>query len=280
VLAIGLALAASVAYGVSDFLGGLKTRSLALLGVPLVSQGTGLVALAVIAIGRGEGPPAAGFLVFAVLAGLSETVGVAALYRGLASGLMSVVAPVAAAAPVVPIVAALALGELPTAIQGGGIGLAVAGIVLTVRGRPATAGPGATLRASVVLGLLAAVGFGSFYVALDAASEFDVTWALLGARITTIAVFLGAVAATRQRIEVPHRDLPVLALIGLLIVAADALFAVASTLGLLGVVAVLSALYPLVTIALATLYLDESLGRIQLARIACAFGGVVAVAVA
>ena len=133
-----------------------------------------------------------------MLAGLSETVGVAALYPGLASGLISVVAPVAAAAPVVPIVAALALGELATAIQGAGIALAVVGIVLTVRGRPATAGAGATLRASVVL----------------------------------------------------------------------------------GVVAVLSALYPLVTIALATLYLDESLDRIQLAGIACAFGGVVAVAVA
>jgi len=41
VLAIGLALAASAAYGVSDFLGGLKTRSLALLAVLLVSQGAG-----------------------------------------------------------------------------------------------------------------------------------------------------------------------------------------------------------------------------------------------
>ena len=84
-LAIALALGSSLAYGVSDFLGGLKSRSLPLLAVLLVSQGTALVLLAGVVVPFGEGPPGGSFVLYAAIAGLSETVGVAALYRGLAA---------------------------------------------------------------------------------------------------------------------------------------------------------------------------------------------------
>lgn len=284
-LAITLALASSLTYGVSDFLGGVKSRSVALLGVLLVSQGISLVLLAVIVLTLGGGPPGGTFLLFAALAGVSETVGVAALYRGLAVGVMSIVAPVAATAPVVPVVAGVFLGELPAPIQGAGIVLAVTGIVITSRARstaepavatePAPAGAG--VAASVVFGLLAALGFGSFYVAMDAASEAGVPWALLVARLTAVAIFVVAYSITRSPLAVRGADVPVLALIGVLIVGADAMYAVASTLGLLGVVAVLSSLYPLVTIGLARLYLDERLGRFQQVGIALCLCGAVAV---
>jgi uncharacterized membrane protein len=127
VLAVALALASSPAYGVSDFLGGLTSRSVALLPVLLVSQGTALILLSIIVISRGEGPPGGAFLLYAAIAGLSETVGVAALYRGLAVGVMSIVAPVGAAAPAFPVVVGMALGEFPTPTQGAGIVLAVSG---------------------------------------------------------------------------------------------------------------------------------------------------------
>src|SRR5829696_2528502 len=130
-LAVALALGSSLAWGVSDFLGGVKSRNLPLFLVLLISQGAALVVLMVIVVGLGEPPPGGDFLLFAALAGISETIGVAALYRGLAVGMMSVVAPVAATAPVVPLVVGLALGELPGTLQGAGIALAVIGIVLT-----------------------------------------------------------------------------------------------------------------------------------------------------
>jgi hypothetical protein len=69
VLAIGLALASSLVYGVSDFLGGSKSRSMPLLTVLLMSQGSALVLLAAIVIVRAEGPPGGTFLVFALIAG-------------------------------------------------------------------------------------------------------------------------------------------------------------------------------------------------------------------
>ncbi len=64
-----------------------------------------------------------------------------------------------------------------------------------------------------------------------------------------------------------------MAVVGITILAADALYAVATTLGLLSVVAVLSSLYPVVTIALARLYLHERLTRVQLAGIAVTLCG-------
>src|SRR5829696_6705479 len=159
-LAVALALGSSLAWGVSDFLGGVKSRNLPLFLVLLISQGAALVVLMVIVVGLGEPPPGGDFLLFAALAGISEAAGVAALYRGLAVGVMSVVAPVAATAPVVPLVVGLALGELPEPIQGAGIALAVVGIVITACRTTNEDEPNRAIGASVLFGTLCALGFG------------------------------------------------------------------------------------------------------------------------
>lgn len=92
--------------------------------------------MSMIVVARGEGPPGGSFVLYAAIAGLSEAVGVAALYRGLAVGAMSIVAPVGGAiAPVVPVLVGILLGEFPTPIQGAGIVLAVAEIAITSWGR-------------------------------------------------------------------------------------------------------------------------------------------------
>ena len=276
-LAVALALASSLAYGVSDFLGGLTSRSLALLPVLLVSQGTALVLLFIIVISRGEGPPGGSFLLYAAVAGLSEAVGVAALYRGLAVGAMGIVAPVGATAPVVPVVVGIVLGESPTPIEGAGIVLAVTGIAIISWGRPSGDVAAGGLASSVLFGLLSALGFGGFFAAMDAASEGDIPWALLVARLTAVTVFVASMLLRRAPLAVRGAALPMLALIGVLIVGADSKYAVASTRGLLGVVAVLSSLYPVVTIGLARVYLRERIERLQQIGIAMCLGGVVAI---
>jgi drug/metabolite transporter (DMT)-like permease len=193
---------------------------------------------------------------------------------------MSIVAPVAATAPVVPVAAGLALGEVPSAIQGAGIGLAIGGIVLTShqpRSRAAT-GP---IAASVGFGVLTALGFGSFYVAMDAASEGgQIPWVLLFARLTSVAVFVGAFLVARPRLSLRRPDLPPVAAIGVLIIAADAMYAVATTHGLLSVVAVLSTLYPVVTMVLALRLLDERIAGYQATGIVACLSGAVAISAA
>jgi drug/metabolite transporter (DMT)-like permease len=275
-LPIALALTSSLGYGISDFLGGLKSRTLPLLSVLLVSQGSALAIVTVVVIVSGEGPPVE-FLRYGVLAGLGEAIGVAALYRGLAIGTMSVVAPLGATAPVVAVGVGGVLGEVPSAVQGAGIALAIAGVVLisTEVDRP-TGGP---IGPSVMFGLLTALGFGGFFVGMDAASEGSVPWALLAARCTIIAIFGIAFVIRRQPLAVDARELPVLAAIGCLIVSSDTLYAVASTKGLLSVVAVLSSLYPVVTIALARVYLNERLSGLQRLGVPAALAGAAVVSV-
>jgi len=278
-LAVVLALGSSLVYGVSDFLGGLKSRTLPLLSVLLVSQATALALLTLAwALFAGE-PPDGEHLAYALAAGLAETFAIAALYRGLAVGTMGIVAPIAACAPVVPVAAAAALGELPGSGQSAGIGLAVAGIVLiSLERRPATGGR--PLGPSIVYGLVTALGFGAFLATMDAASEGGVLWALLIARLVTIGIFGAAFAIRRAPLAIPKAELPTIALIGVLVLVADALYATATTEGLLSVVAVLGSLYPVVTIALAHVYLHERLGRIQKLGVAVTLIGATAISIA
>ena len=278
-LAIALALGSSLVYGVSDFLGGLKSRSLPLLSVLLVSQASALLLLAINVIVRGDGPPDGSFLLYGAIAGVCEAVGVAAFYRGLAAGVMSVVSPIAATAPAVPVVAAIIIGELPSALQGFGILLALAGIAIIAL-EPGGGAGSRDLGPSILFGLLTALGFGGFLVAMDAASEGGVSWALFMARSAAVAAFTAAFLLTRSRLGVRPAEVPVLVLIGVLIIAADAMYAVASTEGLLSVVAVLSSLYPVVTIVLARYYLKERLERHQQVGAAASLSGAVVISAA
>ncbi|MGH9381880.1 MAG: EamA family transporter [Thermoanaerobaculia bacterium] len=273
-----LALGASLAWGTADFVGGLKSRSFALPWVLLISQSTSLALLAVTVVVNGERAPDGGYLLYAAVAGLSEAAGIAALYRGFAVGTISIVAPVAALAPVVPLVVSVTLGEVPTPIQGIGLVLAVAGIVLASR-QGGTEVPIARRGSSIVYGLIAACGFGAFFTAMDGASEGGIPWALFVARLTAV-VAIGTIALLAgARPAVRWSAVPGVAGIGVLIVAGDAMYAIATTQGLLGIVAVLGALHTVVTIGWAWIYLHERLGGLQRLGIAASLCGVLAITV-
>ena len=99
-------------------------------------------------------------------------------------------------------------------------------------------------------------------------------WALVVARSASVLVVAAAVAVLRPAIAVPPGRLPALALIGALDVSANALYAWASTEGLLSLVAVLGSLYPVVTVLLARAVLAERVRPIQDVGIVAALLGV------
>jgi drug/metabolite transporter (DMT)-like permease len=276
-LAVALAFGAALGWGIADFLGGVSSRKATVLSVLLVSQVAALALLLVTVLALGGGAPGGRFVLYAVIAGLGETLAVAALYRGLAVGVMSIVAPVAAIAPAIPLAVGLALGESPTALQGAGLGLVIVGLVLTSRQRGVAQQAGGKLGPSLAYGLLSALGFGVFFAAMDAASDGGIPWALLVARLTAVSAVAAAAALRRSALVVRRSDMAATALIGVLIVAADAMYALATTLGLLGVVAVLGALHTVVTVALARVYLGERIERLQQAGIATCLCGVLAI---
>ena len=277
-LGLGLGLTSSLCWGVSDFIGGLSARRLPLLFVMVSSQAVGLaVVIGVVAI-RGTGAPALVRLLPAVGGGLAGIAALTSFYRALAIGTMSVVAPIAATGVSVPVVVGIARGDHPAASQLVGIVVAVIGVVLASREHgPGIEDRGAS-RASVALALLAAAGFGCYFVGVQSSARADPMWALLASRVAGVALLL-VVAAVQGGIAVarPGRWWP-LALMGVLDVSATGLYAVATRHGLLSVVSVAASLYPLATVLLARVVLGERVRRVQELGIAAALAGVVLMA--
>ena len=271
-LAPALALAASLSWGVADFLAGLRSRRLPLLTVLLVVQSAGLASIGLVVAVRGEGPPELEAIGYAVLAGLAGAVGLAGLYRGLAVGSMSVVAPITATGVVVPVAVGLGTGDDLSPAQAAGIALAIGGVVLAAR-EPSADGS-ARVAAGAGVAAVAALAFGLILVALDAAADADALWATLVMRATSWSIWFVGLALLRPSLAVGAADLRALALVGVLDTGANALFGLASTRGLLSVVSVLAQLYPIATVLLARLVIGERISRPQQAGVLAAFAGV------
>jgi drug/metabolite transporter (DMT)-like permease len=274
VTAIALALGASLCWGTGDFLGGLGARRLSALTVLAVSAFAGLLAVAVLVAVQGNAPPPVESIALAACAGLAGAVGLGALFRGMAVGAMAVVAPISSAAAVIPVVAGLVAGDRPSALQLAGMAVVLAGVTLVSR-EPGTVER--RLAAGVPLALLAALGFGLYFLLMDPASDDGALWAVLVAR--SAATLAATAVALALRSGLPRAgDLPLLAAVGLFDASANAMLAVALTKGLVGLVAVLSSLYPVVTVLLARSVLGERVAPTQRTGVVLALGGVAVIA--
>lgn len=266
------ALLASVAWGVADFLGGLKSRTVPTIVVLLLAQVSGVLAIALV-VALAANPPPGTSVLWAALAGLFGTVGLAAFYRGMAVGSISIVAPIAAVAAVVPVVFGIATGDKVSRLQLLGFALALAGVALASFERQEAGS--ARVAAGVPWAFAAVIGFGGYYVPMHEASEQDFLWAALVFRSTVGIVALAAWLTLRPPIRAARGHLRTIAMIGILDTAGNALFAAAASLGEVSVVSVLATLYPVTTVALAAVVLAERLDRLQLTGVASALAGVV-----
>ena len=274
-LAIVLALGAALTYGVGDFLGGLSARHTHVLTVLVLSQFAGAAAVAVWAGGAGEAFLSGSGALAAAGAGLCGAVGLGALYRGMAIGAMGVVAPISSVSAAIPFAAGIAQGERPSALQVLGALVALGGLAFLSRARGEQ---GSGMAAGVGLALLAAAGFGFYFVLLDLAAHESVPWSVLVARLTSSAVALAALLVVRAAVLPERRLFPAVVAVGVCDTAANVLFALATTRGFVSVVSVLTSLYPAFTVALAALVLRERVARPQLAGAAAVLAGAAAIA--
>jgi len=269
--ALSLALAASLAWGVADFVGPLLGRTLGALRVLLWAQLGGSAAIALAVGVRGDAPRHWAVL-WAVPAAVSGTLGLYAYYRGMATGTMAVVAPVAGASAVVPVVVGIATGDRPRAAQLAGIAAAILGVGLAAqerqegRRRPA---------AGVGLALLAAIGFGLYFPPMHAAGAADAWWSSLVFRLTASSVVVAVAVVRRPAVRLSVRPLALAALVGCGDTLGNLLFAASSARGLLSLTSVLGSLYPIVTVVLAALVLKERVARAQRAGIVLTLVGIV-----
>jgi drug/metabolite transporter (DMT)-like permease len=279
VFAIALGLAASLSWGVADFLGGIQSRRMPVVAVVLGSQLAGLALGAVVVAVRGSAPPGGDFVLYAAASSVGGIVGLTAFYKALSIGAMGVVAPLSSTAAVIPLVVGLASGDSLTALQASGIALAIAGVVLASREASDEAKGSAAVAKGAGFALISALGFGFFFVAIDRASDADVLWAVCVNRTVSVLLLSAALVVTRPAVGLKLTDMRVLALVGVLDIAANGFFAVASTKGLVSIVAVLASLYPIVTVVLARVVLHERLHAIQRIGAAAALAGVALISV-
>jgi drug/metabolite transporter (DMT)-like permease len=309
-LAVALALAASLSWGSGDVLGGLTTRRATLWAVVVGSQTVGLVGAALVVVLAGRPWIGLAGLWPVLLGGLAGSVALMAFYKALAIGTMSIIAPITATSALIPLLWGLAGGERPSELQLAGVALAVAGVLLATTagarhgetvgtgalpGEPAIAPPDAAphdsasgaptggpehaqQRRAVLLALVAAVGIGLMLLGYDGTAKYDPLWAMLGGRISSACFFTVFLLALRPRIGMKRSALPGIVAVGVLDTSANGLFALATTQGFLSLVAVVGSLYPVVTVVLAYLVLRERLARHQLVGVGAALAGVALIA--
>ncbi|MCU1371615.1 MAG: protein of unknown function transrane, partial [Ilumatobacteraceae bacterium] len=236
-MAIALALSAALAYGSADFVGGLAARRTSPLLTAFGAQLTGLVVLLVAMPLLGTTAPAAHDLAFGAIAGVFGGTGIVLLYRALAAGPMSVVAPTTAlAASVVPILSGVLLGERPGPLAFAGIAVSLVAVALITRERASEAHVPAG-RAVIALALGGGAIFGMFFVFLHQTGDDAGLWPLLAARLVSVPLL--ALLIARQvglrNVEVPRLNRSVV-VSGTLDMGANICYLLALRHGMLSVV--------------------------------------------
>ena len=274
-----LGLLAALCYGSSDFTAGLGGRRSDPAAVTVIAQPFGLVAAAVAVIALSARSPTASILWWGALSSIGSGVGTVALYRGLAVARMSVVAPLSAVlSAALPAMAGLLLGNHLRPLAWAGIAIAVPAIAL-VSAHPA-AGHGSR-RTGIVTGITAGAGFALLFIALDRAGTTAGAWPLLpGQAVAALIVVAWALPAhNRPPDKAWPRAWRIGVAAGLLSGLANLLYLAATGGGQLAIVAVVTALYPAITVLLARIVLGERWTRSQIIGLIAAAAAVAAITI-
>lgn len=274
-LSIFFGLMSALVWGAADFTGGLASRSAGPFRVLLRSELVGLLVLVAGVLAIGETGPDAISATQAAVAGALGTLGLLLLYQAMATGTMSIAAPVSAlTAAILPVVAGSFTEGIPSGLTLMGFALALMAIWFVSQNQNGER----KLLAHLIdlrLPLLAGVGFGSYFVLMHAAARENTLWPMLisrGAGLTLVALLM---VVRRDPHRLPHGVWPIIILNGILDVGGNAFYILAGQTGRLDVSAVLSSLYPASTLILAAFILKERLSSTQWIGIGSAFVAIV-----
>jgi drug/metabolite transporter (DMT)-like permease len=283
-MVIFLGLVAAVLYGSGDFLGGVATRKAHVLTVLMLADTAGVV-VALAAAAMSPSPARLAGLTWGISAGLIGGLGLIIFYTGLATGPMSVVAPLSGlVSTILPVAVALSEGERPGAGVYAGAVLCLIAVVLASSARdtsPATLAGRPRPGRAIAYGIASGAAFGMFFLLIRNAGRSGQLWPVAAGRIGELAVVLIAAAVLRRGLlsrDLPGRLLLAAAGAGIIDVVANICYVAATRTGKFGLAVVLASLYPGVTVLLARLVLGERLRWLQRAGLGLAAVGIVLVA--
>lgn len=290
-LAVVLAALSGLSYGAADFSGAFASKdndaTVVTVSMQIVSLLSLLIALAVM-----QPNTSSTDLAWGALGGLGAALGLTTFYKALALGPMSVAASITAlVSAAIPVLAGFLLGDRPNAVTIGGIALAIPAAVLVSVGGIGAKGISISLppreqfvarssgNQTKVLATTAGLGFGLFFIALSRTSGDTGLFPLLGARVASIAALAVVLTATRSWSGVSRSAWPVVVVAGLLDFGANSFYLLALDSGSFTWVAAISSLYPVSTVILARIVLNERITALQVLGLALAGGALTLVAV-
>lgn len=270
-MVILFALLSAVSYGAADFLGGLSSRNNPALSVVAWSQLLGLAAVLIAAPLFGASGLRLPDLLWGMAAGICGAAGVGILFRGLASGLASVVSPTAAVTgAVLPVLYGLISGERPAALTWIGVALALPAIVL-LSIEPAE--KNGNIRTSLKYGLLSGIAFSGFFILISQTGEGSGLWPLLGARAVTVPLFFLLCVIRQKGLSLTAGTRGITIVSGVLDMMANIFYLLAIRTGYIILAVVLTALYPAPTVVLQRVHLKEKLTASRIAGLILAIAG-------
>jgi drug/metabolite transporter (DMT)-like permease len=262
-LSILYGLFAAVGWGAADFTGGLASRRTGAYRTVLYGEVVGLFFIISAVILIKEARPAWPALALAGTAGAIGTTGLLMLYHSLAVGKMSIATPVSALmAAAIPVLAGTVIEGFPGVWTFLGFGLSLAAIWLISR----EAGNDSHILKHISelrLPLLAGIGFGTYFILMHSAAQTSTIWPMIASRSGGALIMLLYMSLRRDTWRVTRGAWPYIAINSLLDAGGNALYLLSSRAGRMDVAAVLSSMYPAVTVLMAALILKERVARSQ-----------------
>lgn len=274
-ISIAYGLISAVLWGAGDFTGGLASRRTGAFRVVFFGEIIGIALLFVAALGLQPAVPGSSDMLKATLAGALGSLGLVLLYHSMATGTMSIAAPVSAlTAGILPVVVGAFQEGLPSGLTMVGFAFALMAVWFVSQGEGGSRNI-LTHLADLRLPLLAGVGFGCYFVVMHSAAQESTLWPMVVSRAGGLAVIGMVMLMRREPLHVVRAAWPVIAMNGALDVGGNTFYILAGQTGRMDVSAVLSSLYPGVTVILAGLVLKERLSRTQWVGITMALIAVV-----
>ena len=261
-MTIFFSLTAALFYGLADYSGSRASRFANSASITFFGQAVAFVALGVfLAIVKTPVMPLESWL-WTTGGGFGGALALVAFYKAMSMGSMTVIAPITAVIGLsVPVIAGVLSGERPSGSAWIGILLATIAVALVadVLDRHELPTPPRVIWMAVAAGL----GFGMIFVCMGNASHVHGVWPLFGQRLVSVPTVAAIALIQTRSISVPKRVILLSIAAGVLDTSANGLYLLATSTGLMSIVSVVVAMYPVATIFLAMTLDHERLHKSQ-----------------
>lgn len=277
-MTILLSLIACFCWGISDFLGGVKSRQLPIIIVLFISIFFSVLILSAILLFKQEAFPNNPSLWWAAIAGIFGLSSMFFLYKALSIGTISIIAPITATGVIIPVIFGIIKGELISPDQIAGIVIAIMGtIILSSKKSPVD--DDKSITSGIKYAFLAGICDGLFLLTFSQSGNASLLWSTLILRSTYCILLIPVLIIYHPVFKIRLSNYIILSTMGVIDTIAGFSFIMAASIGLLSIVSVISSLYPAVTVFLSTTVLKEKLNRTQWIGILLAFSGIVLISI-